>query len=133
MSTRSNSRASGLALLAAACGALSLAGVFWTVGCKKAPSEPQTVYIPVNAKMRTDDLGIGLGYVRESEYTDEKGAKAKGLVAGLWIYVKDDASKNQTPEVREGQLLQVAGNDILVEALTAGQNGSVRLKIQKSR
>ena len=89
--------------------------------------------IPLNAKIRGEDIDVGLGYVREAEFTDEKGAKAKGLVAGLWIYVKDDASKNQTPEVREGQLLQVAGNDIFVEAVTAGKKGSVRLRIQNSK
>ena len=57
--------------------------------------------IATNTQATVDDVRIGAGNFWDEEW-DEGGQKKKGKTAMLWIYVRDDASKNDKIRVHPG-------------------------------
>jgi hypothetical protein len=76
------------------------------------------ITITENTQATRGDLKIGAGNIWEEEYVDATGAKKKGPTAGLWIYVRNDDSKNQTVRVHPGQILHVASFTLEVKSVT---------------
>lgn len=79
------------------------------------------------------DLRIGVAYVRRSEYVDSYGVKRHGLIAGLWILVGDDGSKEEKLDVYTGQSFQINKYVLYVaEIKRVLWRGSVSLHIQEA-
>lgn len=74
-------------------------------------------------------LGIGARSVDGGPYVDEKNVRHDGPHAGIDITVEGDPSKFQQPEVREGQILEVAGYKILIEKIIPGRKGIIILRV----
>ena len=74
-------------------------------------------------------LSIGAGYMGGGPYLDEKDVRRNGLHAGIDITIEGDPSKFQQPDVREGQILEVAGYKILIEKIIPGQKGTIILRV----
>ena len=87
-----------------------------------------TVEIPVSTQAQMGNLRIGLGYVRKSAPVDVAGAQ-RNLEAGLWIYVREDPSKNTAVSVWAGQRISVGATTIFVEEVRGGRRAAVHLVI----
>lgn len=111
-----------LLALAAGCNQVERAALLVATG----PSE--VVEIPVNAQGEAGNLRIGLGYVRKSSPVDVSGTP-RSLEAGLWIYVREDSSKDLKISVRAGQRISVGTATIFVEEIRGGRRAAVRLTI----
>jgi hypothetical protein len=57
------------------------------------PAGPMNVTIAANTQATIEDVRIGAGNFWNDEW-DESGEKRRGKTAMLWIYLRDDASKN---------------------------------------
>lgn len=112
-------RAAGFCF-AAVCG-LAIAGC--------TGSESKVIEVVSGGQVTVDNLRIGLGYVRKTKYTDDTGVERRGLVAGLWIFVKGDKSKNRQGKFYEGQQFQVDKYSLHVEKIRGGSKGSVRIRV----
>lgn len=94
-----------------------------------ATDDPQVRVVAESTQAAYQGLRIGVGYVRSGEYA-EGGAAKKGKVAGLWLYFRDDASKNVKIEVHAGQKVEAGGYSFTVEDVSGGLKGSVRLRFE---
>ena len=90
----------------------------------------ELVEIEANAQATVEGLRIGLGYVRKADAAASGGAAGRGLVAGLWLYFRDEPGKNQSLDASAGQRISAAGYSIFVEELRGGRKASVRLRVQ---
>ena len=86
------------------------------------------VDVPVGAQASMGDLRIALGYVRKSVPVDVSGTR-RNLEAGLWIYVREDPSKNAVVSVWAGQRVSAGAAVIFVEEVRGGRNAAVHLVI----
>lgn len=86
------------------------------------------------------DLRIGVGGVRLGEYVVEgTGMKEEGRIAGLWIYVRGDSSKNQQLDVYIGKQFEVDKYTVTIldirggssYPIPGGSGGSVQLQIDQ--
>lgn len=73
--------------------------------------------IESNTQATIGDVRIGVGNIWEEDYTDEAGAKKKGLTAMLQIFVKDDSAKNATKRVHPGQKLTASRFEVEVASV----------------
>lgn len=76
-----------------------------------------------------DDVRIGAGNFHEEDYTPAGGGSRRGLTAGLWIYVRNDSSKDTHVRVHTGQVLSVPGYQLEVLAV---EPTAVRLAVSKT-
>ena len=90
------------------------------------------VEIQEGTQAESGDLRIGLGYVRRTPPVEVLGASRR-LEAGLWIYVREDSSRNLTVSARAGQRVPVGSSAIFVEEVRAGPRAAVRLAIPGAR
>ena len=77
----------------------------------------ESLTIQENTQATIDDVRIGVANVWEDDYTDESGAKKKGMTALLAIFVRDDSAKNQKVRVHPGQKVDVSKIHIEVKAV----------------
>ena len=138
MSTRSIERPAGrvrsrglpLTALALALGVCGAGGLVERVPIKpEAGAVWDVLTVAASTQGESGDLRIGLGSVTRGGYTDGNGARRRGLVAGLWIFVRGDSSKNRTVELHAGQRLKVGRRTLYVEEIRGGRRGSVRVLV----
>jgi len=89
----------------------------------------QLITIERNTQATIGDIRIGAGNFHEESYTSDDGVPRTGMTAGLWIYVRDDSSKNRHVRVHAGQILSVPGYRLEVVAV---ERTAVRLAVIKS-
>ena len=84
----------------AACGAAGPSGgspVRSSGASVAAASESARVeIIESSTQLHLDGVGVGVGNIREEEYTPSDGTPVRGLTAGVFISVEADTSQNQT-------------------------------------
>lgn len=130
----------GLSGKARAFQALALGFCFGVAGCRSSSVERaaipsdfgQSDSVPIILQSQAtvrDALRIGLGFVTKGDFPDARGIARNGLIAGLWIYVREDSSKDQIAQVHVGQRFEVAGYRIFVEGIQGGESGSVLLRV----
>ncbi|MGH2584956.1 MAG: hypothetical protein ACRDJE_08585 [Dehalococcoidia bacterium] len=135
----------GIALLCFALGAYLCAGC--TDGSSSAksvtttatpPREPtasatdpsaQLITIERNTQATIGDIRIGAGNFHEEGYTSDDGVPRTGMTAGLWIYVRNDSSKDRHVRVHAGQILSVPGYRL--EVVTVDRT-AVRLAVSRA-
>ena len=137
MSTRSIERPAGRALsltvLSLALGVCGAGGPVERVSVKpEAGAVWDVLTVAASTQGESGDLRIGLGSVTRGGYTDGNGARRRGLVAGLWIFVRGDSSTNRTVEVHAGQRLKVGRRTLYVEEIRGGRRGSVRVLVLRA-
>ncbi len=115
MSTRSISLVVLLAL-AAGCGRRS------------AESAGTDLNIAANTQDEFRELRIGVANIREGEFTDAAGAKSKGLLALMRVYVREKPAENLSLNVHQGQKVLVSGYSVTVAEIRKEPAG-VRVSI----
>jgi hypothetical protein len=83
------------------------------------PAGPGITIIETNTQATLDDVRIGVGNIRESEWTDAGGTTRRGLTAALFISVRDDASKDTKLRVHPGQTFTASKQRFEVLAVDA--------------
>lgn len=68
-------------------------------------------------------LGIGVGYIGDGAYYDERGKRRDGLHASLSIAVEDAPALFSQPDVHEGQSLRIAGYRIRIDRILPASRG----------
>jgi len=95
-----------------------------------AVEAPSTLIIPASTQGSYGDLRIGVGNVRRDEYIVlESGEHRRGMVAVLWLYYRDDPSKNTKLTVYIGRRVQIGKYAFRVENIRGGR-GSVHLRFE---
>ena len=67
------------------------------------PTPVRMLSIERNTQAFAGDVAIGVGNFHEDAYTAEDGTARRGLTAGVWIAVRDDAGQNRHLRVHPGQ------------------------------
>ncbi|MBI5200740.1 MAG: hypothetical protein HY925_04055 [Elusimicrobia bacterium] len=111
---------------------ISLAVLIALAACGRRTSEPLRGELDVmsNTQGEFRDLRIGVANIREAEYADETGAKAKGLVAMMRVYVREKPAENVNLTVHQGQTVAVSGYALKVDEIRKDKNPGVRLSIE---
>jgi hypothetical protein len=83
-----------------------------------------------NTQLTYQILRIGVGNIRDGKYIDQSGKETKGLTAGLWIFVRGDASLNRAIRLYPGQQVSI-GEYILtiLDIFIDNGIGNVKLEI----
>ena len=74
-------------------------------------------------------LRIGVGFVGLGEVVLESGVHEQHRVADLWLYYRDDSSKNTKVQVHIGQRVTIGKYAFLVTDMRGGK-GSVELQFE---
>ena len=90
----------------------------------------ESLTIESNTQATIDDVRIGVGNIWEEDYTDESGAKKKGLTAMMQIFVRDDSGKNLKKRVHPGQKLPANRFEIEVKAV---EENAVRVVVHDAK
>jgi hypothetical protein len=88
----------------------------------------ESIVIESNTQATLDDVKIGAGNFWDDEW-EEGGQKKKGMTAGLWVFVRDDAAKNQTLRVHAGSTFTASKLAITVKAV---EGKLVRLSVRRA-
>lgn len=112
-----------------------LAAVCFLAGCTQIERAPVpgegglVLSIAQGTTGSVDELRIGLGFVRKSEYVDEAGAKKRGLVAGLMLLIPGNPPQEKDFDVHAGQRVAVDKYSLYVEEVRKGIKDSVVLRV----
>jgi hypothetical protein len=110
-------------LVAAGCSvAREQVAVGATAASTAAPyAGPGTVHVLMSGtQLHLTGVGIGVGNIWEEQYQEVDGTSTRGLTAGLFIAVSDDASQNRTLRVHPG--MQVAAAGYRLDIVSIGQS-----------
>jgi hypothetical protein len=88
----------------------------------------ETVTVESNTQITLGDVRIGVGNFSEEEYTPEGGTPRRGLTAGLWIYVRDNPTKDRHVRVHPGQTVMVPGYRLVIVAV---ERRAIRMEVDR--
>jgi hypothetical protein len=88
----------------------------------------ETVTVESNTQITLGDVRIGVGNIREEEYTPEGGAPRRGLTGGLWIYVRDNPTQDRHERVHPGQTVMVPGYRLVIVAV---ERRAIRMEVHR--
>lgn len=96
------------------------------------PTQEEIFRVESNTQLEYKNLLIGVAGIWEEEFTDSTGVTRNGVTAGLWIYVKDNRSQDQSLRVYVGQEFPVEQYKISVVDIEQGSKKPiVTLKISE--
>lgn len=99
----------------------------------KAPvlSEGEIIEIKQGTTANFGELRIGLGNVNKSDYSNDKGERKRGLVAMLWLFVKENPAQEKRFEIYAGQNVKMDKYLVYVQEIRKGLKDSVILQINE--
>ena len=100
-----------------------------TVPDQKLSEAERTIVIGGGTQGEYGGLRIGVGFVGLGEVVLESGVHEQHRVADLWLYYRDDSSKNTKVQVHIGQRVTIGKYAFLVTDMRGGK-GSVELQFE---
>lgn len=111
--------------------ALILAGLGGCVPVEKVPgSGGELIQIQQGSVGTFHELRLGVANIVEVDHTDQAGAKKRGLMAALTLFIDGNPPQEKDFKVHAGQTITMSKYSVYVEEIRGTSKGRVTLRIE---